>query len=237
MNKLLLPAGLGLAAFALNFLAAGGDRGPAVVQLVAAATEIKAGDAITEQMLEAVSAPGGSAVGKSAVPFAERGVLLVGQVARRTIPKGEMVLFDDIRAEAPELQEASLGAGEAAVQVPLDNIKVAPGLVTLNAQVGFVVVNRPPPSGSEAFAAFKPQPPRILGPFRVVSVGGRSNCLAKDTQDPNNPPTTIGVAVKPGPDGKLDGDAGEFLQLLSHTPGQEGNGIAAIVLFPGRKDG
>jgi len=232
VNKLLLPAGLGLAAFVMNFLGAGGDRGPAAIQLTAAATEIKAGEPITEQMLESVSAPGSSNVSKSAVPFAERGVLLVGQVAKRTIPKGEMLLFDDVRAEAPELQEASLSAGEAGVQVPLDNIKCPPGLLQLNAQVGFVVVDRPPPSGSEALATYKTKAPKILGPFRVVSVGGKANALCRDTQDQNNPPSTVGVAVKPGPDGKLEGKDAEFLQLLSHTPGQEGNGIAAIVLFP-----
>jgi Flp pilus assembly protein CpaB len=236
MTKLLLPAGLGLAAFVMNFVMAGNSRGPAAVQLAAAATEIKAGEKITEEMLEAVSAPGGSAVGKSAVPYAERGVLAVGQVARRKIPKGELVLFDDVRVEATELQDAALSPGEAAVQVPLDNIKCPSGLVQLNAQVGFLVVDRAP-ANLELAAKFKPQPPKILGPYRVVSVGGKANTLSNSAPENGNPPVAIGVAVKPGPDGKLEGKDAEFLQLLSHTPGQEGNGIAAIVLFPSRKDG
>lgn len=228
MNKILLPAGLGLAAFAMSIMGASAAKGPAPMQLAASAVEIKAGEIITNEMIEAVSAPGGSSVGKSAIPFAERGVLLIGQVARKSVPKGEMLLFDDFRVEAVELVEASLGKGEAAVQVPLDNIKVAPGLIQLNAQIGFLMVHRTALGSDEPKKASQP---RIIGPFRVVSVGGKANVLSRETKDQSsNPPTTVGIAVKPGPDGKLEGAAAELLQLIGAQPGQAGDAISAIVL-------
>src|SRR5262245_8891219 len=236
MNKFLLPIGLGLAAFAVNMMMGSAQSGPAPVKLAAAATDIKAGEIVTDEMVEAVSAPGGSSVGKSAVPYAERGVVIIGQAARRKITKGEMLLFDDFRLQTPDLQESSLGAGEAAVQVPLENIKCPANLLQLNAQIGFVVVNRPGLEGLEGVLKPK-QPPRILGPFRVVSVGDKTSTLARESGKDGGQPMTIGVAVKPGPDGKLEGIAAEFLQLLGHNAGQGGNEIAAIVLFPSRKDG
>ena len=134
------------------------------------------------------------------------------------------------------MMETSLAAGEAAVQVPLDNIKCPANLLQLNAQIGFVVVNRPGLEGLEGVLKPK-QPPRILGPFRVVSVGGKTSALARESSGQSGQPMTIGVAVKPGPDGKLEGIAAEFLQLLGHNAVQGGNEITAIVLFPGRKDG
>ena len=236
MNKLLLPVGLGLAAFAVNMMGSGAQSGPAPVKLAAAASDIKEGEIVTDEMVEAVSAPGGSAVGKSAVPYAERGVVVIGQTARRKITKGEMLLFDDFRVQSPDMQETSLGPGEAAVQVPLDNIKCPANLLQLNTQVGFVVVSRPAMEGLESVLKAK-QPPKILGPFRVVSVGGKTNSLARESVVQNGQPMTIGVAVKPGPEGKLEGIAGEFLQLLGHNAVQGGSEITAIVLFPGRKDG
>ena len=99
MNKLLLPVGLGLAAFAVNMMGSSAQTGPAPVKLAAAASDIKEGEIVTDKMVEAVSAPGGSAVGKSAVPYAERGVVVIGQAARRKITKGEMLLFDDFRVQ------------------------------------------------------------------------------------------------------------------------------------------
>jgi len=236
MNKLLLPVGLGLAAFAINMMGTGSAAGPAPVKLAAAAVDIKEGEIVTAKMVDAVSAPGGSAVAKSAVPYAERGVVVIGQAARRKITKGEMLLFDDFRLQSPDLQETALGPGEAAVQVPLENIKCPPNLLQLNAQVGFVVVNRAPMEGLEGMLKSN-KPPRILGPFRVVSVGGKTSSLDRESNSHGGQAMTIGVAVKPGTDGKLEGIAAEFLQLLGHNAGQGGNEIAAIVLFPSRKDG
>jgi len=237
VSKLLLPVGLGLAAFVVNMMGTGAQSGPAPVKLAAAAVDIKEGEIFTDEMVQSISAPGGSSVGKSAVPYAERGVVVIGQAARRKITKGELLLFDDFRVQTPEMQESSLAPGEAAVQVPLDNIKCPANLLQLNAQVGFVVVNRAPLEGLEGLMKTKQQPPKILGPFRVVSVGGKTSTFARDTTTQSGQPLTIGVAVKPGVDGKLEGIAAEFLQLLGHNAGQGGSEIAAIVLFPSRKDG
>lgn len=236
MNKLILPIGLGLAAFAMSMFGGGGNEGPAPVKLTAAAVDIKEGEIVTNQMVEAVSAPGGSAMGKSAVPFAERGVVVIGQIARRKIAKGELLLFDDFRLETPELQESALAEGEVAVQVPLENIKCPSGLLQINAQIGFVVVNREPPAGLEGLIKPSNQPPRILGPFRVVSVGGKTNASGRDPIG-NIAPQTVGVAIKPGANGKLEGIAAEFFQILGHTATQGGSEITAIVLYASKKSG
>jgi len=235
MNKLLLPIGLGLAAFAVSYMTSGTPTGPTSVKLAAAAADIKAGQVISEEMVTSVSAPGGSAVGKSAVPYAERGVLLVGQIAKRAVPKGEMFLFDDISTDSPELLEAALQPGEVAVQVPLGDIKCPAGLLQLNAQIGFVVVNRPPAAGLESLSPFKGQAPRLLGPFRIVNIGGRTNALAKEARDQSNPAMTIGVAAKPTADGKFEGVAAELLQLIGNNSPSETTVITAIANYPTKK--
>jgi hypothetical protein len=236
MNKLLLPIGLGLAAFAVSYMTSGTTTGPTSVKLAAAAADIKAGQVISEEMVTSVSAPGGSAVGKSAVPYAERGVLLVGQTAKRSVPKGEMLLFEDVSTDSPELSASDLLPGEVAVQVPLGDIKCPAGLLQLNAQIGFVVVNRPPAPGLESLSPFKGnQPPRLLGPFRIVNIGGRTNALAKEARDTSNPAMTIGVAAKPAADGKFEGVAAELLQLIGNNSPSETTVITAIANYPTKK--
>jgi hypothetical protein len=235
MNKLLLPVGLGLAAFAINMMGFGSNAGPAPVKLAAAATDIKEGEIVTAKMVDSVSAPGGSAVAKSAVPYAERGVVVIGQAARRKITKGEMLLFDDFRLQSTELQDSALAPGEVEVHLSLENIKCPSNLLQPNAQIGFVVVNRAPVEGLEGMLKSN-KPPRILGPFRVVSVGGKTSSLDRESSH-GGQPLTIGVAVKPGPTGNPEGIAAEIVQLVGHNAGQSGNEITAIVRFPSRKDG
>ena len=65
---------------------------------------------------------------------------------------------------------------------------------------------------------------------------GKTNAIARDVSG-NGQALTIGVAVKPGANGKLEGIAGEFFQIMGHNAAQGGSEITAIVLYSSRKGG
>jgi hypothetical protein len=165
--RVVLPIVLGIAAAVLNFMVLRGSTAP--LELTAVRLEVKAGTELNEDMLERVSVRADQQIFKSAVPHAERGLLL-GRRVTRSLNAGEVVLYTDMHKLDEENISLYLKPGESTLTVPVKSSRIAKGLER-GASVGILVAMRPaggmklPVSGSAPLAR------QMLGPFRLLSRG------------------------------------------------------------------
>ena len=197
--RLLVPLGLAVLAGGINFVVL--RKSAATLDLVVVKEKVKAGTPLTEDMLGKLPLRADPAVFKSAVPYADRGVLL-GRQLTRDLAEGEAVLFADVRAELDDIRPR-LRAGESSLTLTMRAGRLAAG-IRPGDEVMFLVGS---PRGSSESAS---KGARLLGPFRVLALADRAERSSVSSGSPDEPRKLI-VAVQFGADGRLD-DKGQQLE-------------------------
>jgi len=125
--RIVIPLTLGLIAGVINFYAVRGTSPPidlvAVKEDTKAGTEIRGPDMLVKVRVRA-DAPD---ILKSAVPWADRGVLL-NRKLNRPMAAGEVILFADVQPEGVEDVASQLRPGEVSFTFPVRASRIAPGL-------------------------------------------------------------------------------------------------------------
>jgi len=192
MNNLIrvvIPLLLGLAAGIVNFVVVRGLATPK--ELVAAASELKAGAEITNvndgnQLVKFTVRTEHKELFKSAVPWERRGDLLHGRLTR-DVTSGEAVLFTDVRAEGTDNIQSQLKPDEQSYTFRVLQSRIVTGL-----KIGdsVLIVNYDEGTDSEIR---KP-----IGPYRVV--GMTSSTVGSSSADEFR---KISVAVPRSNDSEL----------------------------------
>jgi hypothetical protein len=195
--RLVLPIVLGVMAAALNLLILRGNIAP--LELTVIRSDTKAETELTDDMLDRVTVRADKEIFKSAVPYADRGLLL-GRRVLRPLSAGEVILYADVHNLEEENIRLYLQPGESTLTMPVKPSRIAPGL-RRGDEVGILVAKtasgvKPPMTGGPSTAGR-----RILGPFRLLSLGA-----------PVDPYRAMGLgemrmvmlAVTRTPDGRLD---------------------------------
>lgn len=192
--KLAVPIGLGIVATVLNFMAGATSQKP--VYFVAAKTDIAAGTPFSDDVLISIPVPS-SAVGTlkgAAFTYDERAVLL-GRPCPRELKKGEIIFYQDASPKEPELD---LHADEVAEFLSLEGItNNLPKVLKVGDKIGFYVPVAPPTDGKGDPLKAGKMEIEYIGPFRIVSIGGR---ITRDVSGKMSAATgetrEIGFAVK-----------------------------------------
>jgi Flp pilus assembly protein CpaB len=212
--RLLVPLALAVLAGGINFLVL--RKSAATLDLVVVRDKVKAGTPLTEDMLGRLPLRADPAVFKSAVPYADRGVLL-GRQLTRDLAEGEAVLFADVRSELDDVRPR-LRAGESSLTLTVRAGRLAAG-VRPGDEVMFLVGSPRGTSESSGKGA------RLLGPFRVLALADRAERGSSGT-GPDEPRKLI-VAVPFGADGRLD----EKGQQLEEAARGNAPAIQAVEFF------
>ena len=220
--RVVLPVVLGIAAAMLNFIVLRGSAAP--LELVTVHADVKADTELTEDMLERLPVRAEKDVFKSAVPYAERGLLL-GRRVTRPLSAGEVVLYGDVNNLDEENIRMYLKPGESTLTMPVKMTRIAPGLRRGDA-VGILVAARParglPPMKASAGGSGDY---RILGPFRLLSLGAVDRYKAMGFGDSR----MVMIAVTRLADGRLDPTVAALDEAIAYRP-TSGNGAEGGVL-------
>lgn len=165
--RIIIPLGLGLTAGIINFLVVRGMAAP--IELTAVRNDTKAGTELKPDQLTKVLVRGDSPqILRSAVPWAERGILLRRRV-NRALAAGEVIMFADVRTEGGEDIQTLLRPGEASFTFSVRQSRIALGL-RVGDSVGIVVADS---SVEEDPDSMEKGGRRIIGPVRVIALGER----------------------------------------------------------------
>lgn len=172
--KLIIPIGLGLLAFAMNFLVM--TEKPEAKYYAVVKVPLKQGEKFREAVLQPlpVDAPQVTkALPKSAVPWNERETLYDRETTR-DLQKGDLVLWQDVAHSGWEL---NLKPGEHALPISTEGLSNVPKLIRPMDEIGFLVADYPvKPTGAAKMTAAQEKGDVIyVGPFRVLGVGDRVN--------------------------------------------------------------
>jgi hypothetical protein len=151
---------------------------------------------------------------RSAVPYAERGVVLRRRVGR-ALAAHEVLLFADVRQDAEDDVRANLRPGESSLTVPVPQARVAPSL-RVGDEVAFLLAEGKPPADR-----------RLLGPFRLVGFGARADPFQATALGKEEVRKVV-VAVTPGPEGKLDPGARLLDEALRARPLERSERLLAV---------
>jgi hypothetical protein len=245
--RILVPTGLAVVAGVLYFLSLSGTA-PGI-DLVIAREDIKPGTLLTDDLLDHVAVRADrNIIGKSAVPHEHRGVALLGRTAHREVKAGELLFFVDVQEATPGTG-LSLRPGEVALLVSLDHAHYPANLVRPGNQVGFVLGSAetspaPPFPGStlaadlsQTWTAETSKPGGsldtggLVGPFRVVSVGDRTDPRELQSFGHSEEARLLSVAVKPNAEGELDGQTNRLVKALQKSANSSGERVVAMVLY------
>lgn len=190
------------------------------------------GEPVTEDAIEAVPIPAvyANRLREFAILHADRHSVM-GWSVSRPVPGGALLLRDDLRTPPPELQFGGQPAGgseEVAMFVPVDMRNIVPSLLEPGDYVSFVV-SAPTPAGSSPSAgspdaeaepptAASGLPTRIIGKFKILSVGNRltSVNVQRAAQLPQTQENILTISARLV-DGELEPKARELWQLLEAT--------------------
>jgi hypothetical protein len=227
--RVILPVVLGVAAAILNFIVLRGSTAP--LELTVFRSEVKADTELTEDMLDRLPVRAEKEVFKTAVPYSKRGLLL-GRRVTRPISAGEALLFSDVQNLDEENVRLYLKPGETSLTVPVKSSRVAPGL-RRGDSIGVLVTVRPAMDPTKTVLTPPPPTTRLLGPFRLLSLG-----------TPVDPYRAAGlgdarlllVAIKPGPNGKLDPMVVTLQEAISAgASGASDLGVMAVEFYQSAK--
>jgi hypothetical protein len=196
--RLLVPVALAVLAGGINFVVI--KKSTATLDLVVVKEKVKADTPLTEEMFGKLSLRADQAVFKSAVPYADRGVLL-GRQLTRELAEGEAVLFADVRSQLDDIRPL-LRPGESSLTLTLKAGRMATG-IRPGDEVMFLIGTQRGVSDSTGKGA------RLLGPFRVLALADRAERGVSGT-GPDEPRKLI-VAVTFAADGRLE-DKGQQLE-------------------------
>lgn len=162
--RIVIPLALGLIAGLMNYFVVRGMAVP--LTLVVVKQDVKEDTVLKPEMLGTIEVRADSpAIFKSAVPASERGAVLDRRV-NRALAAGEVLLFHDVRTNAPHDLRTMLREGEdISGTIPVPAARVAPGLQSGDF-VSFVVATI---KGDDDFGDGN-----VVGPFRLLWVGERS---------------------------------------------------------------
>jgi len=208
--RLLVPIGIGLAAGLLNWMALSAEV--ARFDYVRLKTDVRAGELLEDGLFESIEC---NADWKTtAIPYARRGILY-GLAVPRDLKQGDLLLWRDVRSSG----NLDLKAGETALNLSLDGIPFEPGLIRIGSHLGFAIGSRPDEEGNRIF----PDNFELLGPFRIVSVGERTNDGESDLSTDSR---VISVAASLASDGRLGNNGSRLLAAnLSES-------IVAVTYYP-----
>ncbi len=228
----ILALGLGCAAAMFNYAYMVRSTGSIeTVDFIGIASDkpLAPGDPVTEEAIQPVPIPAFYAgrLKEFAILYSDRQSIM-GWPVSRPVPGGALLLRDDLRTPPPELQfgdEPAGGAEQVAMFVPIDTRTIVPSLLQPGDQVSFLVTSptpaalsgtaNPAPEGSPPVV---PGPTKIIGPFKILSVGNR--LASVDVQRASNLPQsqenilTISARLT---NGQLDSKAQELWTLLEAT--------------------
>lgn len=182
--KLIIPAGLGIAAAAINWTVLSSRTAP--VHLVTVTKPVDFNDTISVEMLKPLPLPRqlvNAELKKSIVTFKDRG-LLSGRKARRTIQPGDPIFLADTDLGGVWV---GLDPGEELFLVSLDDVSADPELLRIGNLIRFRV---------PASQKFGEDAPQWLGPFRIVAVGNKVSNLTGKDRFRSGRNLTVGIAYK-----------------------------------------
>jgi hypothetical protein len=162
--RILVPLILAFAAGLINFVVVYGLVAP--LELVAVNQDVKAGETITEAMLDRLTVRADRKLFASVVAYPDRGVIIGGRLSR-ALKSGEAVLFTDVQLETSDDFRNALRPEEDTMTIAVRPPRIAPGL----RQGDQVIFTMPAPAG-----AADPSP-RRLGPFRLLGFGERGDAF------------------------------------------------------------
>ena len=176
LTKLLIPIGLGVLAFGLNWMAVQPQMGR---DFVTVNQDVALDKELTESQLAQFKIVGQEFdhLKQTLVPWEERAALL-GLPVRRDLKKGDVVLWQDVRYVSADFLPA---ADEVPLHISLEGVDYEPSLLKVGNQVGIVVPVSPKVQATgdgtisaavlsaELNAQFEE-----LGPFRILSIGERT---------------------------------------------------------------
>ena len=176
LTKLLIPIGLGVLAFVLNWLAVQPQLGR---EFVTVNQDVALDKELTESQFAKFKIVGEDfdRLKQTLVPWEERAAL-VGLPVRRELIKGDFIFWQDVRYVSADFLPA---ADEVPLHISLEGVDYEPSLLKVGNLVGIVVPVSPKVEGAgdgttsaaainaELNAQFEE-----LGPFRVLSVGERT---------------------------------------------------------------
>ena len=228
MLRVVLPIVLGVLAGILNLMVLRGSSAPLEVAVVN--TDVKADAELTEEMVKAMPVRADKELFKSAVPYAERGLLL-GRRVVRPLSTGEVLLYADVHKLDEEDIRTYLKPGESTMTLPVKPTRIAPGLRRGDA-VGVLVATRPAGGGATSMVPTSGHSGRrMLGPFRLLSLGAavdpyRSASLGE--------PRMVVIALTRQADGRLDPSITALDEAIASgtTPGNNiDSGILAVEYY------
>jgi|SRR5579872_1222534 len=223
--KLAIPIGLGVVAGALNFVAVRPDP---QTSYVTAKTAIAAGSALGNDS---------SDFGKTGVPDdvkipgavrSEDVAVFFGRISPRDVEPGELLFFSDISTAPAGLK---LELGQVAVNISLEDVRFESHLLKVGRRVGFAVRQ-----GALAGSAQNEEPAgeagrqesryEVLGPFTILSVGGRTSRFGDDSSQ-TGIASTISVACElPESSSGLSPKDSRLIEVNRNKM------IAAVVIYP-----
>lgn len=234
--KLGIPVLIGVAAAALNYYAMSGVQKTS--PFVVVKDDVKAGDRFEEENLDKVDLPGDQgAMAQTAIPYDGRAVLY-GRPALRDLKKNDLVLWRDA---TPSPGDLTARPGEEALPVSLEGLHVEPKLIQVGDQIGFLIVNPPPPPTSptppKPTEPPKPVEPEYIGPFRVLSIGDVVNRRPGDSKEARGGDVrTITIALKLDGKSIADDNMRKFLAAKYTEPESGRRRILDVVLHPRQAD-
>jgi hypothetical protein len=197
---------------------------------IADGVTINAGDRFKRTDFAPVSIPRISVGNLDKAAFQFRDVeTLVDMPAIRSFTPGEIVLRQDLRTPPLDDIRTKLNRNELLMWVPVDTRTFVTALVNPGDEVSFIVP-RLTPAPANGDTASTDDPTRMLGPFRILSVGNRMGSLdalraAGMTQQQEN---VLSIAVTVRADGTLDDRGQELARILRLTNFQS----AQVYLHP-----
>ncbi|MCE9606392.1 MAG: hypothetical protein K8U03_15965 [Planctomycetia bacterium] len=179
LTQLMIPLGLGIAAFVMNWMAVQPQLGR---EFVVASGAIEIDQPLKEGNLSRFKIVGENfdRLKQTLVPWEERAALL-GLPVQRRLQAGDVLFWQDVRYVAADfLTEPD----EIPLHVSLEGVDYEPNLLKVGNQVGLIVPSMPAASAdatpSAGATSTGPTQYEELGPFRILSIGLRTEAAPNE---------------------------------------------------------
>jgi len=246
IRGLILAIGLGIGGALLNYAYLDNKASEVKTEpYIGLGKDIERGDVLTKQHIVKVDVPKINAVRLKDFAFPYDSLAAVeGMPVHRSIPKGSLLLRDDLKAPPPELsfgQGLDSAGDERAMGIPVDArtfvfAHVQPGdmvsFVASSHRLGRPTPAKPPAEKPDAAAdgskpdpskpPAEPNPTEIIGPFKILSIGNRlgSVDVMRANKIPQTQENVIIISVKVV-DGQLEPKAQKLWSMLQATNFQQ----------------
>jgi len=207
LSQFLIPLGLGMAAFVFNWMAVQPQLGR---DFVVVSSAVAIDKPLEESALSPFKIVGEdfSRLKQTLVPWEERASLL-GLPVQRPLQAGDFVFWQDVRYVAADFLT---GPDEIPLHVSLAGVDYEPSLLKVGNQVGLIVPvmnipgatpgatpTDPTTSDASSFGRSAPTQYEELGPFRILSIGLRTEAAPNQAdvlESPRGNVRILTLAVK-----------------------------------------